>query len=168
MTTNLTTAMVRDRPNPRGYAIEGTPPIYNGSPLATATAMPQLTAKADSLLKLIQDNGSSTMQKQLVRDHFSGFEKCEYLDGVKGTSVQVIKANEHFISWVMTLELSANDYYSLNSANLVLYLQAVSSGTTAITKTTTTSVEAFWGCFITSVKIKRPGDVNVLNINRNT
>ena len=31
MTTNSTTAIVRDQPNPRGYTIEGTPPIYNAA-----------------------------------------------------------------------------------------------------------------------------------------
>ena len=167
MASSTTIPIVRARPDPRWYAIEEAQMVMEGSPaLTTATTMPQLKSKANSLLRLIQDNASSGIQQQLINDHFPGFKERDYQDVVRNTHQQIIKVNEHYTR-VMKFELSPNDYYSLNSANLVLYLQAVTAagGTTAIMTTHTTMVEAFWGRFITSVKVKKQGNVNVLNVN---
>ena len=66
MTSNTSTEIVSRRRNPRTYAPDREMPTYDGSPLDVATSLPQLNKKAQSLLKLVQDAGTSTVQNTFI------------------------------------------------------------------------------------------------------
>ena len=65
---------------------------------------------------------------------------------------------------MIKFEINCQDDYNLD-ASLVIYMQMLKEDGTAASKTDTTTVEAFWGRFFTSVKVKKYGDVNILNTN---
>ena len=138
---------------------------YSGSPLDVATTTNQLNVKAKNILSLINQKGESSTRARLIEEDFHGFKPVAYQDSIISTSVQVIRANEHY-DRVITFDITPLDYYSPD-ASLVMYMQMVKGddANTATNLTQVIPVEKFWGRYFTSIKVKRQGDVNVININ---
>ena len=162
MAPHMPTSVINDRPNP-DVADRGGLATYNGSPLDVATTTDSLVNKSNQILDLIKKRNDTATKNKLINDEYRGFKDIGYQDTVLSTSVQVIPANEHFTRTIK-FEVNARDYYS-SDASLVIYMQMLKADGTATSKTDTTVVEDFWGRFFTSVKVKRHGDVNVINVN---
>ena len=65
---------------------------------------------------------------------------------------------------VIVFNLAARDYFS-PQASLVMYMQLLKADGTAVVKEDVATVETFWERYFTSIKVKKHGDVNVININ---
>ena len=165
MATNNSTAIVKGRQLPREYISDQPLQTYSGSPLDVATTTNQLNVKAKNILSLINQKGESSTRTRLIEEDFHGFKPVAYQDSIISTSMQIIKVNEHY-DRVMTFDITPLDYYSPD-ASLVIYMQIVKGddATAVADLTKVIPVEKFWARYFTSIKVKRQGDVNVININ---
>ena len=162
MALNAPTPIVKGRPNPdttdRGGLV-----AYNGSMLDVATSTDSLIYKSNQILDLVKRRNGAAIKNKLINDEFEGFKDVAYQDTVLRTTEQIFVASEHFTKSIK-FDINCRDYYS-PGAYLVIYMQMLKEDGTAASKTDTTLVEAFWAWFFTSIKVKKLGDVNVINVN---
>ena len=162
MALNAPTTIVKGRPNP-GTADRGGLATYSGSPLDVATSTDSLMHKSNQILDLVKRRNGVAVKNKLINDEFKGFKDVAYQDTVLRTSEQIFIAGEHFTKSIK-FDIKCRDYYAPD-AYLVIYMQMLKEDGTAASKTQTTLVEGFWARFFTSIKVKKLGDVNVINVN---
>ena len=162
MALNAPTTIVRGRPNP-GTADRGGLATYSGSPLDVATSTDSLMNKSNQILDLVKRRNGVAVRNKLINDDFKGFKDVAYQDTVLRTSEQIFIAGEHYTKSIK-FDINCRDYY-VPDAYLVIYMQMLKEDGTAASKDETTLVEGFWARFFTSIKVKKLGDVNVINVN---
>ena len=167
MAVNTSTTIIRGRTNPglEGQQQELATYSEDGYALMTlnSTINNNNNNKSNQILALVKKRDDASTRNRLINEEFQGFKDVAYQDTVLGTSLQVIQANGHY-DRVIVFNLTARDYYSPN-ASLVIYMQMQKADGTAVSKTDVTTVKKFWGRYFTSVKVKKQGDVNVINVN---
>ena len=125
----------------------------------TANALKQKANDIVSLLKnkKVKDEESSK-RMQIMKESFPGFLYRGYQDVLHGLTRQKHLANEHY-NKTITFEIKPYNYYSLDSAQVILQLKG--TGMDALM----TTADCFFGRFFTNIKVKKLGDVNVINPN---
>ena len=163
MAANAPTSIVRKRPNPLWKHADRQLETYGGSPLDIATSVGSLNRKARDIVNLIDQQNDQAIQQKLIGEHFKGFNSVAYQDSVNYTAKQIIKANEHY-DRTITFNVTPLNYFSLD-ANLIVYMTAAKQDKQTAMGTATATVEKFWPRYFTSIKVKKQGDINTININ---
>ena len=145
------------------------PDVYTGSMDEMAPTANALKQKANDIVSLLRNKSMKDVENskkmEIMKNSFPGFLYRGYQDVIDGLTRQKILANEHY-NKTITFEIKPYNYYSLDSAEIILQLKAETKKDSGIVMDSSmTTADCFFGRYFTNIKVKKLGDVNVINPN---